>query len=185
MKSLLGNLGVILIGLALFTYGEVWGADWKLFAETDLFECFYDAEGITPSPTNILDVWAKLEYTKKGVTGIIEKYGKYYEDLSYSLELFEINCTEKRERILSITEYSVDGKILYVNSVQGHLPAWKRIPRGSVDESLYKTVCKWMKKEVKPINHNRPMKLIKRKEVNGGKAKEWEPKAEYTRNLGG
>ena len=27
MKSLLGKLGVILIGLAIFTHGEVWGAD--------------------------------------------------------------------------------------------------------------------------------------------------------------
>ena len=27
MKSLLGKLGVIIIGLAIFTHGEVWGAD--------------------------------------------------------------------------------------------------------------------------------------------------------------
>ena len=27
MKALFGKLGVILIGLAIFTYGEVWGAD--------------------------------------------------------------------------------------------------------------------------------------------------------------
>jgi hypothetical protein len=89
-----------------------------------------------------VDVWAKLEYTKEGITGIMKKFGKHYADLSYSLELFEINCTEKKERILSITEYSVDGKILYANSVQGRLPAWKKIPRESVDENLYKTVCK-------------------------------------------
>ena len=31
MKSLLGKLGVILIGLAIFGNAEVWGADWKLF----------------------------------------------------------------------------------------------------------------------------------------------------------
>ena len=30
MKSLLGKLGVILIGLAIFGYGKVWGADWKV-----------------------------------------------------------------------------------------------------------------------------------------------------------
>ena len=144
MKSLLGRLGVIstIIGLTIFGYAEVWGADWKLFAEDDLYECFYDAEDMTPSSENIVDVWAKLEYTKKGVTGIVTKFGKHYADLSYSLELFEINCTEKKERILSITEYSVDGKILFANSVQGRLPGWKKIPRESVDESLYKTVCK-------------------------------------------
>jgi hypothetical protein len=141
MKSF-SRVGVILIGFAIFGYAEVWGADWKLFAETDLYECFFDAEDTTPSSKNIVDVWAKLEYTKKGITGIVKKFGEHYADLSYSLELFEINCTEKKERILSITEYSAEGKILYANSVQGRLPAWKIIPRESVDESLYKTVCK-------------------------------------------
>jgi len=142
MKSFFGKLGAILIGLTIFGYAEVWGVDWKLFAETDLYECFYDAEDTTPSSENIVDVWAKLEYTKKGVTGIVTKFGKHYADLSYSLELFEFNCTGKRERILSITEYSVDRKILYADSVQGHLPAWKKIPQKSIDESLYNTVCK-------------------------------------------
>ncbi len=140
MKSL--AVKSLSIGLVLFCNAEVWGADWKLFAETDSYECFYDAEGATPSSNNVVDVWAKLEYTKKGVTGVVEKFGKHYADLSYSLELLEINCGEKKDRVLSITEYSADGKILYANSVRGRLPAWKIIPRESVDESLYKAVCK-------------------------------------------
>jgi hypothetical protein len=142
MKSLLAKLGVLSIGLLILAYAEVWGADWKLFAETDLYECFYDAEDTTPSSKNIVDVWAKLEYTKKGITGIVKEFGKHYADLSYSLELWEINCGEKKDRILSITEYSVEGKILYANSAKGRPPAWKIIPRESVDESLYKAVCK-------------------------------------------
>jgi hypothetical protein len=143
MKSLSVKLGIMLAtAVIIFGYAEVWGVDWKLFAETDLYECFYDAEDTTPSSKNIVDVWAKLEYTKKGITEIVKEFGKHYADLSYSLELLEINCTEKKERILSITEYSAEGKILYANSVQGRPPAWKIIPRESVDESLYKTVCK-------------------------------------------
>ncbi len=31
MKSLSVKLGVILIGLAIFSYAEVWGADWKFY----------------------------------------------------------------------------------------------------------------------------------------------------------
>jgi hypothetical protein len=120
----------------------VWAADWKLFAETDLYECFYDAEDATPPSNDIVDVWAKLEYTKKGVKGIVKEFGKYYANLSFSLELLEINCAEKKDRILSITGYSAEGKILYANSAEGHLPPWKTIPRESVDERLYKAVCK-------------------------------------------
>jgi hypothetical protein len=96
----------------------------------------------TPSSKNIMDVWTKLEYTEKGITGIVKQFGKHYADLSYSLELWEINCAEKKDRILSITEYSAEGRILYGNSVKGRPPAWKIILRESVDESLYKAVCK-------------------------------------------
>ena len=140
MKSLL--VKSLCIGLILYCHAEVWGADWKLFAETDLYECFYDAEDTTPQSKNIVDVLTKLEYTKKGVTGIVKEFGKHYADLSYSLELWEINCAEKKDRILSITEYSAEGRILYANSAKGRPPAWKIIPRESVDESLYKAVCK-------------------------------------------
>jgi len=140
MKSLLVKF--LSVALIFSCHAEVWGADWKLFAETDLYECFYDAEDATPSSNNVVDVWAKLEYTKKGISGIVEKFGKHYADLSYSLELWEINCAEKKDRILSITEYSAEGKILYANSANGRAPAWKIIPRESVDESLYKAVCK-------------------------------------------
>jgi hypothetical protein len=143
MKSLWVKVGVILVvGLAIFGYAEVWGADWKLFAETELYECFYDAEDATSSSMNIVDVWTKLEYTKEGITGIVKQFGKHYAGLSYSLELWEINCTEEKDRILSITEYSAEGRILYANSAKGRPPAWKIIPRESVDESLYKAVCK-------------------------------------------
>jgi hypothetical protein len=31
MKSLSVKLGVILIGLAIFGYAEVWGEDWKFY----------------------------------------------------------------------------------------------------------------------------------------------------------
>jgi len=144
MKSLPVKLGVIgvIIGLTTFGYAEGWGADWKLFAETDLYECFYDANDTAPSSQNVVDVWTKLEYTKKGVNGIVAKFGKHYADLSYSLELWEVNCAEKKDRILSITEYSAEGKILYADSAEERLPPWKMIARQSVDESLYKAVCK-------------------------------------------
>ena len=141
MKSLF-KLLVIFIGLALFTHAEVRGADWKLFAETDLYECFYDAEDTTPSSSNIVDVWTKLEYTKKGITGVVKKFGEHYADLSYSLELLEINCPEKKERLLSITEYSVEGSILYTNPAKRCPSAWKSISREAVGESLHNAVCK-------------------------------------------
>jgi len=140
MKSLSVKLGVILIGLTLFTYAEVWGADWRLISSTDSYKCFYDAENITRSSTNIVGVWARLEYTEKGISGIVKEFGKHYEDLSYSLELWEIDCVKKKQRILSITEYSVEGSILYTNPAKSRPSAWKPISREAVAESLYNAV---------------------------------------------
>ena len=37
MKSLYLTFGVIVIGLAMFSYAEAWGGDWKFYSETDLF----------------------------------------------------------------------------------------------------------------------------------------------------
>lgn len=133
---------ILSIGFILFYGVEGRGADWKWYAETDSYECYYDAEDATPSSRNIVDVWTKLEFTKKGVSGIVKEFGKHYADISYSLELLEINCTDKKDRILSITQYSADGKILYEKSAQSRRPAWKTIPRESMDERLYNVVCK-------------------------------------------
>ena len=148
MKSLWGKLGVILIGLAIFGYGEVWGADWKHFSSTDLYECFYYAEGMTRytditggPPKNIARVWIKLEYTEKGIDGMVKKFGKEYENLSYSLQLWEIHCSLKKQQILSIKEYSVEGNVLNTKPTKS-LSKWKSISREIVGESLYKAVCK-------------------------------------------
>jgi hypothetical protein len=144
MESLSVKLEItlIIIGFAIFSYAEVWAKDWRLYAKTDSYECFYDAEDIIRSSQDIVEVWTKLEYTERGVIEMLIEFGKHYENLSYSLELREINCTEKRQRLLSITAYSVEGNILYTDQVGSRLPPWKIIPRESVEESLYKVLCK-------------------------------------------
>ena len=141
MKSSV-KLGVILIGLSIIGYGEVWGEDWRLYAKTDLHECFYNAENMIRSSRDIVEGWTKLEYTERGIIETVKKFGKYYENLSYSLELWEINCTEKKHRLLSVTLYPVEGRILYTNQAGSRLPPWKIISRESIEERLYKAVCK-------------------------------------------
>ena len=97
MRSLSVNMGVILfiVGLSIFTCAEAWGADWRLISSTDSYKCFYDTENITRSSKNIVGVWARLEYTEKGISGIVKEFGKYYKNLGYSLELWEIDYVKK------------------------------------------------------------------------------------------
>jgi len=60
MRSLLVKLGVVLIGFAIFTHAELWGADWKYFgAGDDGIFWWYDAQGVVYQPNRIIHVWVK------------------------------------------------------------------------------------------------------------------------------
>ena len=64
MKSLLGKLGVILIGLAIFGCAEVWGADWKRFSSSENGISYYDEENLTyPSRKAGGTLLTKLNYS--------------------------------------------------------------------------------------------------------------------------
>ncbi len=76
MKSLCVKLGVILIGLTIFSNAEVWGADWKFLKVwgipeeweknypdlKDLAGAFlcYDASSIVYPSRNIVKVWVRI-----------------------------------------------------------------------------------------------------------------------------
>jgi len=149
MKSLLGKLGVILIGLAIFGNAEVWGADWQKYEENERVLCFYDAENLThydgeslsqPSQ-NIIKVWVKFEYKDIGLTDpvLVKKFGKKINKLDNSKSLYEINCVGRKYRILESVFYSKDGSVLSMNSIPSN---WKYIIRESLNGALHKAVCK-------------------------------------------
>jgi len=142
MKPLLVKLVVVLIGLAIFGYAEVWGADWRIYAkpESGIGVYYYDADGITRPSKNIVRVWEKVVYSAKGVKRYVEESGKRYENLSHSLNLWEFDCVEKKERILQTTEYSKDGTVL--SSTQSQKTPWNFISPTSIGEALYEAVCK-------------------------------------------
>jgi len=135
MKSLSVKFGSIFIGLAIFWYGEVWGADWKFFSSTDLYEVFYYVSNSHLLYKGTVHVWVKLEYTEKGIAEYVKRFGKDYQNLSYSLQYWEINCPGKKRRILSVNQYSVKGNIL--NTKPAKSPFSK-----SFGDSLFEALCK-------------------------------------------
>jgi hypothetical protein len=137
MRSLLVKLGVI--GLIIFIYAEVWGADWKNYAVTDYYFPYYDAQSITRPSKNIVRVWVKYNWTEKGIIDCVEKLGKKYENVSHTIALRGINCTEKMARIQSTTYYDNKGGVI---SSTDSPSEWSFIIPESVDELLYKEVCK-------------------------------------------
>lgn len=139
MKLLLGKLGVLFIGLLIFGYAEVRGADWKFYVSTDQFLGYYDKQSIIRPYKNIARVWTKSDYTEKGVLEWVGKVGKIYENLSHSIVLWEINCAEKRQRRLTLTVYDHKGSVINFNSSPSE---WDFIVPESVTDELYKEVCK-------------------------------------------
>ncbi|MGA2516898.1 MAG: surface-adhesin E family protein [Thermodesulfobacteriota bacterium] len=112
MKSLSVNLGIILMGLAIFGYAEVWGADWKLYSTYENFLKYYDVQSVTRPSKNIVRVWERINYTDKGVTWWVMKHGPGFKDVSFSTVLNEINCIEKKLRILSLIIYDNKGEVI-------------------------------------------------------------------------
>ena len=142
MKLISGRLGVILIGLAIFGCAGMRPPDWRLFAETQagIGVSYYDAGNITHPSKHIVRTWIKLVYYKDGVALQVKKLGNRYEDLSYTLNLLEVDCAAKKQRVLQSTSYSKDGNIISSNPSQE--AKWSFINPGSIGEVLYKTVCK-------------------------------------------
>lgn len=135
--------GVILavIGyIVFFSCMEGWGEDWEKHGESDKMFFYYDAESIIRPSKDVVKVWGKLIYKVKGITEMVEEFGKKYETLSHSLNLIEIHCAEKKIRRLSFVHYSTDGNVL--NSGQSPKENWSIIPPDSIGESLYKFLCK-------------------------------------------
>lgn len=140
MKSLSVRLGVILvIGFSAFVHVEAWGADWKLFDRNDEEIRYYYVQGIKHPSSNMIRVWVKVEYTDKGLVEKVQKLGKNYESLNYTMTQQEINCSERKWRNLSTHDYSKEEKVIYSSSRAGE---WKYIERGSMAESLHKAICK-------------------------------------------
>lgn len=140
MKSLSTKWGVILIiGLALFGFADVWGEDWKLFKKTEDAKFYYDKKGVTPSAQKIMKVWIRQVYTKKGKMDMINLVGSRYENLGYSINSLEFNCGAKLTRFLSMTYYSKKGDVLGLESPPDK---WESIPPNSMFDALYKKVCK-------------------------------------------
>ena len=139
MKSLLGKLGIVLIGLVIFGNAEVWGADWKLYNSGEECLGYYDAQSITRPSKNIVRFWTKSVWTEKGVLSWVKDSGKKYENLSHTIYLQEINCAEKKIRRLSVTQYGHKGSVIDIIDSPSY---WIFINPESMMEILYKEVCK-------------------------------------------
>ena len=135
--------GVILaiIGYIVFYFCmEGWGADWKpigIDAHGSVWEI--DVASISRQPNNIVRVLVKHTRSKESVTDWVKEFGVEYKNFSYSIDLEEYHCTEKKRRILSLAQYSLGGGIIFSDNSPGE---WSFIIPNSMADVVFKEVCK-------------------------------------------
>lgn len=148
MKSSSGKAGIILaavVALTIFGFKEAGTTDWRFYGRTDNYSCFYDMDSINHPSGYFVEVSEKQDYTKQGVSLIVEELGKKHENLSHLITVWRINCSDKKFRFLAVTYYSKKGEVIYSWKVlYSSEPAeeWSHFIPGSLGERLYQAVCK-------------------------------------------
>jgi len=94
----------------------------------------------------IVQVWEKEVYSGKGREELIQKMRdneistERYDKLKETMSLYEIDCKRKRKNSLSVTDYDMDGKVLFTYSYDKQ--EWVYIVPDSKFDSFRKEVCK-------------------------------------------
>ena len=143
LRSPMAYVFLVFIGFYLPGHAEVWGADWKYLEKDDEGIWFYDSENIECLANNVIRVWAKKIYDSKGVSTAVEKYGEDYMNLDHVLAHWEIDCLQRKFRLVSSIFYSKNNSIIqdYDDEKERYFVP-EDIPADSYIELLHKTICR-------------------------------------------
>ena len=140
MRKTHGAILAIIGYMILFWYAEGWGADWKFIGQDvkgSVLEI--DVASISLQPNNIVRLLVKHTRSKQSVTDWVKEFGEQYKDFSYSIDLEEYHCTEKKRRILNLAQYSLGGGIIFSDNSPGE---WSFIIPDSTADAVFEEVCK-------------------------------------------
>ena len=171
MKSLF-KVGAILIGLVIFSYAEVWGAEWKYLGDSEAGQYYLDRGSITLLPENTVTVWFKIVFTDRGVIEVMKQLGTRYENISEFVALENLNCVKKTHRALSKTYFSKGGMAISSSETGDFkmLKEWKQIIPGTLTELIYDEVCEEPEIKEKIVAHAKLMKTLGEKNKKEGEA---------------
>ena len=141
-SAILGLLGIFV------AINNAAGADidWKFFSESSTNRWYYDAKKIIPLNKHLVKVWAKgVTKDQKGIDEkikLLKKFGGLtmgYENYSYTLNLFEIDCENNKHRIISVKDYDKKGNGLQTVTIENY--PWDFIAPGTIIDNLSKEIC--------------------------------------------
>lgn len=146
MQGKYQTIFAIFLFIIFFFSMEAQAVDWVLYAgKTDEALYYsYDPQSIMRVSKDIVRVLNKESYSEKGAQEAIKKLGPEYngpeyKEFSYTISLWEYNCSEKKKNLLSFTLYNRGGGV--INRFTCVFSSWNFIVKGSVDETLFNIVC--------------------------------------------
>ncbi len=143
IRVLLLSLFILFVGF----HPDAKAAEWTPFVEDQAFKHFYDKQSIAHLPNQMIRVAIKVD--PKGKEGrdfllkIRQQIGlplEGYENYGFSLTVMEIDCANKRKRILQSEDYNKKGEQLDTQSSPN--PKWAEIHPNSVHGLYQKALCK-------------------------------------------
>ena len=142
VKSFSNKLGFVFgVLVGVLVYVDAWGENWKALRSDDSGASYYDLDSRTLISHGVIRVWEQYVYTAESVTKKMMKYGSKYEALKNSMTLWEIDCAEKKARLVSTADYSHDGRVVSKTKEGAEPWPWDSYPHGSLGDRLIQTIC--------------------------------------------
>jgi len=132
---------VSVVLLSIVVPADAWGENWKALKSDESGASYYDLDSKILISQGVFRVREQYIYTAESVTKKMMKYGSKYEGLKSSVTLWEINCIEKKARIISTGDYSHDGKVISKTKEGAEPWPWDSYPPGSLGGRLIQAVC--------------------------------------------
>jgi len=137
-----------LIACIFFIYAVAEGADWILLGKSNIGTAYYDRASITQLSGNAIRVSVKYVYSSEGVKEFREAFPKVnmYETISYTLYVYDINCSADSFRLIKATTYNsaesaISGTELEFNETEQSTS--EHITPNSMMERLSEVSCRW------------------------------------------
>ncbi|MGB7926219.1 MAG: surface-adhesin E family protein [Pyrinomonadaceae bacterium] len=123
---------------------------WKQLTASDLFTYHYSSKQIDRTPEGTIKFWVKMAPTVEGIIDekarneVISFRQQYHESTKgyakwrYRLIQYEVHCSQRKFRVLTITDYEGSGRELDSKSNEG---GWLDIAPDSLAEDMFDKLC--------------------------------------------